>query len=74
MVDLSTVFVVQHVAREDQPDEDVKFIGVYSSHDRAESATQRLMKQAGFRDYPNSFHIGEYALDKDHWTEGFVVV
>lgn len=68
------VWVVQHVAREDSDDEDVKFIGVYSSEGNAEKAVQRLRSQPGFRDDPTSFHIDEYHLDQDHWTEGFVTV
>ena len=67
-----TVFVLQHVAREDQDDEDVKFIGVYSTRRSAESAIDRIVKQSGFRDYPNGFHIEEYEIDQDHWVEGFV--
>jgi len=69
---MTTVFVVQHVARQDEPDENVKFIGVYSDHQHATEAIIRLRTLPGFRDYPNGFCIDEYPLDKDHWSEGFV--
>ena len=68
---INSVFVLQHVAREDAPDEDVKFIGVYSTQALAEGAVARLVVQPGFRDYPRGFHIDEYAVDEDNWTEGF---
>jgi len=66
-----TVFVLQHVAREDQDNVDVKFIGVYSSRSSAESAVARSMLQLGFAEFPDGFHIGEYEIDKDRWAEGF---
>jgi homoserine kinase type II len=68
----TTVFVLQHVAREDRDDEDVKFIGVYSSRQAAQSALQRLRGQPGFSEYPDGFSVDEYQLDEDHWCEGFV--
>ena len=69
-----TVFVLQHVAREGQDDEDVKFLGVYSSRRSADAAVQRLVLQPGFDRYPEGFQIDEYELDQDHWTEGFVTM
>jgi homoserine kinase type II len=66
-----SVYVVQHVAREDEADEDVKLVGVYSSRAEARAAVARLRGQPGFCDAPNGFHIDEYQLDKDHWSEGF---
>ena len=69
---MTSVFVVQHIAREGQPDEDVKFIGAYFSREQAVAATNRLRELPGFRDYPDGFHIDEYSLDKDYWAEGFV--
>ena len=68
------MFVVQHVAREGEDDEDVKFIGWYSTHTFADEAVARLRLQPGFSDYPDGFHIDEYEVDRDHWTDGFVSV
>jgi hypothetical protein len=67
----ASAWVVQHVAREDTDDEDVKFIGVYSSEAKARLAVKRLRMQPGFSAYPSSFHVERYGLDQDHWTEGF---
>jgi len=69
---VQSVFIVQHVAREDEDDENVKFIGAYSSRAEARAAISRLLPQPGFRDYPEGFHIDEYLLDQDHWSEGFI--
>jgi homoserine kinase type II len=71
---MDRVFVVQHVARENTQDEDVKIIGVYSTRVNADAAVQRMATKAGFRDYTDGFHVDEYLLDHDHWTEGFVTV
>ena len=69
---ISLVWVVQHVARADSDDEDGKLLGVYSSPQSAEAAVLRFRDLPGFRDYPESFYIGQHELDRDEWTEGFV--
>lgn len=71
---MTNVFVLQHVRDTDDGSEDVKFIGVYSSRELAKSAEQRLRRLPGFRDEPAGFHIDEYPLDQDHWSEGYAVV
>ena len=61
------------------------FIGVYRTRSHAEEAVKRLSLQPGFSKHPyvvdfdkydddQGFHISEYPLDKDHWTEGFVTM
>jgi len=67
------VFVLQHTNSIDD-EEDVKFIGVYSSHRRAELAIIRTVKLEGFRDCPGGFTIDSYEVDVDHWNTGFVIV
>ena len=66
-----SVFVAQHVAREGQDDEDVMFIGVYTSRESAAAAVARLRGHPGFSEFPDGFDVDEYELDKDYWTEGF---
>lgn len=71
---MKTVFILQHERPEtEEVMEDVKFIGAYSSRVSAEAAVHRLQRQPGFCDYPDGFSIDEYEVDKDHWTEGFVM-
>lgn len=67
---MSTVFVLQHEYERDGVD-NVKFIGVYSTHQNAEAAVERMRLQPGFSSYPDGFCIDEYELDRDHWVEGF---
>lgn len=71
---MSNVFVLQHVHATDDEQEDIKLIGVYSTRELAEAAVSRLSRVSGFCDMPDGFHIDEYQLDRDHWTEGYVAV
>jgi len=68
------VFVLQHVHELSDGEEDVKMIGVYSTHEQAELAVARCRTLPGFHDAPDGFCIDRYALDEDHWTEGYVTV
>lgn len=70
---MRTIFVLQHSYERDGCEE-TKFIGVYDSHELAQAAVERLKNKQGFRDRKDDFCIDEYELNKDHWTEGFVVV
>lgn len=67
------VFVVQHEHQLGDCDE-VKFIGVYSTNERAQAAVDRAKQLSGFRDHPDGFSVDPYEVDRDHWTEGFIVV
>ena len=66
------VFVVQHVHELTEDNEDVKFIGVYSSRQNAQAAVRRLRRQPGFSAVPDGFSIDPYEIDTDHWAEGFI--
>ncbi len=67
------VYVLQHVHSVENDLEDVKFVGVYSSRDKAEAAIKRLSRAPGFSEAANGFHVDEYQIDKDHWVEGYSV-
>ncbi len=69
-----SVFVLQHVHSREDGIEDVKFIGVYSSREKADAAVARLSPLPGFSDAQNGFHVDEYHVDQDQWVEGYVVV
>lgn len=69
---MNVVYVLQHVHERDDGVDDVKLIGVFSSHQKAEAAAQRLRGQPGFSEVPDGFHIDEYRLDREHWVEGYV--
>lgn len=59
---------------DEQDGDDVKLLGVYSSRDRAGERIRRSRLLPGFAEEPECFVIGEYTLDQDEWTEGFVRV
>ena len=69
---MNKVFLLQHSYEVGEFDE-IKTIGVYSSREKAEATIVRFKQLPGFKDYPvECFYIGEYELDLDHWTEGFI--
>lgn len=78
------VYLVQHLHVLPGAFEDIKVIGVYRSEAGALSAVERLRSQPGFCDLPEvrraedddqqGFHICPYALDLDHWDQGYVTV
>lgn len=59
--------------REDTEDTEL-LIGVYRTEEAAKGAIVRLKDQAGFKDYPEGFHIYSQTLDKDSWSDGFARV
>ena len=69
---MGSVFVLQHVHSRDDDVEDVKFIGVYSSREKADAAVARLSRLPGFSEATDGFHVDEYRVDQDQWAEGYV--
>ena len=59
------LFVVQHLHIQDDGEEDVKFIGVYSSREVSEKAVERLRGSAWFS-------IDLHLLDQDNWCAGYI--
>jgi hypothetical protein len=53
--------------------DDCCLIGVYDTRSNAEAAVARAKTLPGFRLYPDAFLIDKYAVNKDHWTTGFVI-
>ena len=69
---MTTVILLWHI--DDRGDvEGEKLIGVYASERDADDAISRLREQPGLVDVPFGFLKSEYELNKDHWTEGFVI-
>ena len=55
-------------------EEDIELlIGVYSSVEEARAAIQRVKNKPGFADFQQGFEVCPYALDRDHWADGFVL-
>ena len=69
---MKSVFILQHCYEHEYGHDEIKFIGAYSSEQKADETIKRLKNVGGFRDYPvDCFFIDKYEIDKDHWTEGF---
>lgn len=71
---METAYVLQHTRADDEYGDDAKMIGVYRSEANAKAAIARLRDQPGFIDHPDGWHISAYAIDKDHWEEGFITI
>ncbi|HTS11976.1 MAG TPA: hypothetical protein VMH00_07660 [Candidatus Limnocylindrales bacterium] len=68
------VFLLWHVrALADGNDEEL-LIGVYRTDGDAKAAIDRTRNRPGFVDAQNGFQVCPYELNKDHWTDGYVVV
>ncbi len=70
---MDAVFLLWHVHKFENGEDDEKLIGVYRSEDDAKGAIQRVAGMPGFVDLPDGFEICRYELNKDHWTEGYVM-
>jgi hypothetical protein len=66
-----TVFLLSHDFKTKSQPDNGRYIGVYSTRDRAEEAKLRTKLLSGFRDFPEGFIIDEYTIGEDHWTSGF---
>ncbi len=79
-----TLYKLEHLHILYDDVEDIKFIGVYSSTEKAERAVAELRTQPGFRDFPDivteemidadkteGFYISEVEVDETNWKEGF---
>lgn len=68
------VFVLFHTHIIEADNEDVKMIGVFSTHATALAAIDKIKTQPGFRDTQEGFEIEEYPLDLIHWEKGYVTL
>ena len=48
-------------------------IGVYSNEAEARAAIQRLKDKPGFAAFQEGFQIHPRELNRDHWSDGFIV-
>ena len=78
------VYKLEHVHVLYDDVEDTKFLGIFSTKEKAEDAMQILAKQPGFKDFPKliggddieeGFYITEEVVDEiSGWKEGFTTV
>ncbi len=53
---------------------ETKFIGAFSTLEKAKEIVENYKRLPGFKDYPDKFFIDKYTIDRNHWTEGFSTV
>ena len=82
------LYIVEHLHILYDDVEDIKFLGVFSTKEKAEKAIQMLSKQPGFKDFPKliddndiendvieGFYIIKVVVDEiAEWKEGFTTV
>jgi hypothetical protein len=59
---------------DEEDGDDLKKLGVYSSEQRASERIEQAGSLPGFIGEPDCFMINRHLVDRDEWTEGFVVV
>ncbi len=67
------VYLLWFVQEREQEEDAELLIGVYESEQDAGAAVERLKSKPGFADFSQGFQVVPYELNKDHWTEGFVI-
>ena len=63
---MKSVYLLWYVHGDDE-----LLIGVYETEGNATAAKARVKLKPGFSDSKGEFHIAEYQLNQDHWTEGY---
>jgi homoserine kinase type II len=71
MTEISEVFLVHHIRQLQDDVDEVKFVGVFSTQEYAQSAVNKLKDQVGFRDFVDGFSIEAHKLNRIGWSEGF---
>ena len=72
MATTETVWMLHHIY-EVNDSEEVKFIGVFSSNEKANSVINELKELSGFKNYPlDCFQITVIKIDQYEWEEGFI--
>ena len=68
------VFLVRHAREIYDGIDDIKFIGVYSTEKKAQTAVEHAKTLPGFKESPDGFHVGGILLNRSGWLSGFVTV
>lgn len=69
---MEKVYILEHIYEENEIEE-IKFIGVFSSSEKAQSVINELSSFPGFNKYPiECFQISEEKIDHYEWKDGFI--
>ena len=50
---------------------DVKFVGVFSTREKADEAFEAVKTHPPYSRYPECLYVMDVEVDIDHWTYGF---
>ena len=68
------VYKVDHVY-EIENSEEIKFIGIFSSIEKANEVIKNLILQPGFKNHSiETFQISKIKIDRIGWAEGFITI
>lgn len=73
----ATVYLVSHayMSVPGDDEEDARFIGCFSTLEKADTAVQNPVDLPGFREHVDGFLVEQYLVDIDvGWEEGFITV
>lgn len=71
---MNKVYLLWFVKEMPKGVEDIELlIGVYSSDTEAKAAVERVKDKRGFVEFQEGFQIHPCQLNRDSWTEGFIV-
>ena len=70
---MGSVLLLWYVRVPDTPEENELLIAAYSTEEEANLAIQRLKDRPGFVNEPKGFQVHRHELNRDHWTDGFVI-
>jgi len=74
-MDVFLLWHTQDLTDDDGTHEEIKFIGVFSTEEKAKNAVEQLKGKEGFRDHPVScFEIHKEKIDQPGWVDGFVTI
>jgi len=63
------VFLLQHSYKISGYCDEIKYIGLFSSREKAKKAINKLKYQDGFKKYKNGFSIDRYIVDQVFWKK-----
>ncbi|MNR53554.1 hypothetical protein D3C85_1735860 [compost metagenome] len=55
-----------------EDDEEIRYIGIYTTNERAEEVLSELKLKPGFAEHPEDFNIDRFTLNEREWKEGFI--
>ena len=65
---MNSVFILNHISKSG----DIKFLGIFSSREKAINEVSNYINLPGFKDCRNGFFVGEYCINKTTWNEGYI--